>query len=54
MKDRKMEPEIKIINNDERFICGIRILHRHKKDKLKCVHGLQQTWRGGGSQSYNN
>ena len=50
MKDRKMralqgEPEIKIINHDERFICGIRILHRHKKDKLKCVHCLQQTWR---------
>ena len=38
-------------DNDGMFICVIRCIHREIKERLKCVDGLQQTLRGGGSQS---
>ena len=43
----------KIKDNEKMFICliNILILHTEIKEKLKCVDGLQQTWREGESRS---
>ena len=48
----------KLQDNEKMFICfiNILILHTEIKERLKCVDGLQQTWRGGvsGSAVINN